>query len=87
MTTYEEYLLLSEQEKNNFIKDKTDSNEKAQQLYESLLFECRRLRKVEYDQLNQFELMFDDHQNNTSEWDTAINTIKSKYPKPIYPIF
>lgn len=41
-----------------------------------------RKRKVEYDRLNQFEMMFDDQRDNTTTWVDAINTIKEKYPKP-----
>lgn len=38
-------------------------------------------RKKEYDKLNQFELMFDDKENQTTTWQDAINAIKSQYPK------
>lgn len=39
-------------------------------------------RQEEYAALNQFELMFDDKTNGTSEWIKAIKAIKTKYPKP-----
>ena len=42
----------------------------------------QRLRKAEYDKLNQYELMFDDKINETNTWQEAINEIKAKYPKP-----
>lgn len=42
----------------------------------------QRLRKAEYDKLNQYELMFDDKINGTTKWQEAINNIKLKYPKP-----
>ena len=42
----------------------------------------QRLRKAEYDKLNQYELMFNDKINGTTTWQEAINTIKAKYPKP-----
>lgn len=41
-----------------------------------------RKRKAEYDQLNQFELQFDDKRDGTTTWVDAINAIKAKYPKP-----
>lgn len=44
--------------------------------------EYQRLRKAEYDRLNQFELQFDDAANGTTTWADAINAIKAKYPKP-----
>jgi len=40
-----------------------------------------RDRKAEYDQLNQFELQFDDQLNGTTTWVDAINEIKNRYPK------
>jgi|SaaInlStandDraft_4_1057021.scaffolds.fasta_scaffold26236_2 hypothetical protein len=44
--------------------------------------EYARLRKVEYDLLNQDEMRFDDMENGTNTWGAAINAIKDKYPKP-----
>ena len=41
-----------------------------------------RSRKAEYDQLNQFEMQFDDDRDNTSTWVDKINEIKGRYPKP-----
>ena len=41
-----------------------------------------RSRKIEYDALNQFELMTDDAINDTTTHLDAINAIKAKYPKP-----
>lgn len=41
-----------------------------------------RKRKVEYDQLNQLELQYDDLINGTTTWKNAILAIKAKYPKP-----
>lgn len=43
--------------------------------------EYARLRKAEYDKLNQYEMMFDDQVNGTTTWVDAINAIKAKYPK------
>ena len=44
--------------------------------------EYARSRKVEYDELNQFELISDDTNNGTTTHIDAINAIKAKYPKP-----
>ena len=41
-----------------------------------------RNRKAEYDQLNQFEMMFDDDRDSTTTWVDKINEIKGRYPKP-----
>jgi len=38
-------------------------------------------RKVKYDQLNQFEMQFDDQANGTTTWVDAINAIKAEFPK------
>jgi hypothetical protein len=43
--------------------------------------EYARNRKVEYDQLNQFELISDDSINGTTTHKDAILAIKTKYPK------
>jgi len=40
-----------------------------------------RNRKAEYDQLNQFEMQFDDKRDGTTTWVDKINEIKEKYPK------
>ncbi len=42
----------------------------------------QRDRAVEYAKLNQYELQFNDLENNTTTWQDAINGIKAKYPKP-----
>ena len=44
--------------------------------------EYARSRKVEYDALNQFELISDDTKNGTTTHIDAIAAIKAKYPKP-----
>ena len=38
-------------------------------------------RKAEYDQLNQFEMQFDDKENTTTTWVDKINEIKGRHPK------
>jgi len=40
-----------------------------------------RNRKAEYDQLNQFEMQFDDKENTTTTWVDKINEIKGRHPK------
>jgi hypothetical protein len=38
-------------------------------------------RKAEYDQLNQFEMQFDDDRDSTTTWVDTINEIKGRHPK------
>ena len=38
-------------------------------------------RKAEYDQLNQFEMQFDDDRDSTTTWVAKINEIKGRHPK------
>jgi hypothetical protein len=40
-----------------------------------------RARATAYSALNQFEMQFDDQQNNTTTWVDAINDIKARFPK------
>ncbi len=40
-----------------------------------------RNRKAEYNQLNQFEMQFDDDRDSTTTWVDKINEIKARYPK------
>ena len=43
--------------------------------------EYARNRKKEYDQLNQFEMQFNDDRDGTTTWVDKINEIKARYPK------
>ena len=43
--------------------------------------EYARNRKAEYDQLNQFEMQFNDDRDGTTTWVDKINEIKARYPK------
>lgn len=52
---------------------------RLQAIYDSQ--EYARLRKAEYDQLNQDELRFDDLINNTTVWEDTILEIKERFPK------
>ena len=40
-----------------------------------------RNRKAEYDQLNQFEMQFDDDRDSTTTWVDKINEIKGRHSK------
>jgi hypothetical protein len=40
-----------------------------------------RNRKAEYDQLVQFEMIFDDQRDGTTTWVDKINEIKGRHPK------
>ena len=40
-----------------------------------------RNRKAEYNQLNQFEMQFDDDRDSTTTWVDKINEIKGRHPK------
>ena len=40
-----------------------------------------RNRKAEYDQLNQFEMQFNDKRDSTTTWVDKINEIKGRHPK------
>jgi hypothetical protein len=52
---------------------------RLQELYVSQ--EYARLRKADYDQLNQLEMQFDDLRDGTTTWVDSINAIKARYPK------
>jgi hypothetical protein len=52
---------------------------RLQAVYDSQ--EYARLRKAEYDLLNQFEMQFDDQANGGTTWVDAVNSIKARYPK------
>jgi len=43
--------------------------------------EYARNRKKEYNQLNQFEMQFDDDRDGTTTWVDTINEIKGRHPK------
>ena len=43
--------------------------------------EYARNRKAEYNQLNQFEMQFDDNRDGTTTWVDTINEIKGRHPK------
>ena len=56
------------------VKEWLDTQDEANKTYADK-------RKAEYDQLNQYEMMFDDKRDNTTTWVDKINEIKSRYPK------
>ena len=49
--------------------------------YDNSIKTYSQKRKEEYDQLNQYEMMFDDQRDGTTTWVDTINEIKAKYPK------
>ena len=53
---------------------------RLQAVYDSQAY--ARNRKAEYDQLNQFEMQFDDDRDSTTTWVDKINEIKGRHPKP-----
>ena len=52
---------------------------RLQTVYDSQAY--ARNRKAEYDQLNQFEMQFDDDRDSTTTWVDKINEIKGRHPK------
>tara|TARA_R100001530_G_scaffold130455_1_gene101408 strand:+ start:148 stop:435 length:288 start_codon:yes stop_codon:yes gene_type:complete len=52
---------------------------RLQAVYDSQAY--ARSRKAEYDQLNQFEMQFDDDRDSTTTWVDKINEIKGRHPK------
>ena len=52
---------------------------RLQAVYDSQAY--ARNRKAEYDQLNQFEMQFDDDRDGTTTWVDTINEIKGRHPK------
>ena len=59
--------------------DITTEQERLQAAYDSQ--DYARNRKAEYDQLNQFEMQFDDDRDGTTTWVDTINEIKGRHPK------
>ena len=57
----------------------TAEETRLQAVYDSQLY--ARNRKEEYDQLNQFEMQFDDDRDGTTTWVDKINEIKGRHPK------
>ena len=57
----------------------TDGVAALQTAYDSQAY--ARNRKEEYDQLNQFEMQFDDDRDSTTTWVDKINEIKGRHPK------
>ena len=62
------------------VESRTTELSVAQQRLDSAMEEHAK-RKAEYDQLNQFEMMFDDQRDGTTTWVDKINEIKQRYPK------
>ena len=52
---------------------------RLQAVYDSQAY--ARNRKAEYNQLNQFDMQFDDKRDGTTTWVDKINEIKGRHPK------
>tara|TARA_R110000824_G_scaffold113973_2_gene264120 strand:+ start:2647 stop:3060 length:414 start_codon:yes stop_codon:yes gene_type:complete len=61
-------------------RDMTDDEKTAKDADDAVAYKW--LRKMKYDQLNQYELMYDDKVNSTDKWGEAIEAIKKAHPKP-----
>ena len=61
------------------IEDITAKRTELQAAYDAQAY--ARNRKAEYDQLNQFEMQFDDDRDSTTTWVDKINEIKGRHPK------
>ena len=61
-------------------RDMTDDEKTAKDADDAVAY--KKLRKAKYDELNQYELMYDDKVNSTDKWGEAIEAIKKAYPKP-----
>ena len=66
----------------NGIPSQSDQDKWTKEYEEYVLANAyKEKRKAEYDQLNQYEMMFDDKRDGTTTWVDKINEIKSRYPK------
>ena len=61
-------------------RDMTDDEKTAKDASDAVAYKW--LRKNKYDELNQYELMYDDKVNSTDTWGEAIEAIKKAHPKP-----
>ena len=61
-------------------RDMTDDEKTAKDADDAVAY--KRIRKMKYDELNQFELMYDDKVNSTDKCGEAIVAIKKAHPKP-----
>ena len=61
-------------------RDMTDDEKTSKDADDAVAYKW--LRKMKYDQLNQYELMYDDKVNSTDKWGEAIEAIKKAHPKP-----
>jgi len=61
-------------------RDMTDDEKTAKDADDAVAY--KKLRKTKYDELNQYELMYDDKVNSTDKWGEVIVAIKKAHPKP-----
>jgi hypothetical protein len=61
------------------VKENWNDDEWAVAINNQLSYDVKRKR--EYDELNQYEMQFDDQRDGTTTWVDKINEIKSRHPK------
>ena len=61
-------------------RDMTDDEKTAKDADDAVAY--KQLRKNKYNELNQYELMYDDKVNSSDKWGEAIEAIKKAHPKP-----
>tara|TARA_R110000796_G_scaffold116720_1_gene229360 strand:- start:260 stop:673 length:414 start_codon:yes stop_codon:yes gene_type:complete len=61
-------------------RDMTDDEKTAKDADDAVAY--KQLRKNKYNELNQYELMYDDKVNSSDKWGEAIVAIKKAHPKP-----
>ena len=61
-------------------RNMTDDEKTAKDADDAVAY--KQLRKNKYDELNQYELMYDDKVNSTDKWGETIVAIKKAHPKP-----
>ena len=76
---YENIEWVNEPENPSSLAQVNTKLEELQAEYDSQAY--ARNRKAEYDQLNQFEMQFDDDRDGTTTWVDTINEIKGRHPK------
>jgi len=61
-------------------RDMTNDEKTAKDADDAVAY--KHFRKMKYDELNQFDLQYQDKINLTDKWGEAIEAIKKAYPKP-----
>ena len=76
------YSLTEDMLKNSQNYKVNDTNNGLVLNQEKINLQYQEFRRKEYDELNQFELQYNDSVNGTNTWGESIQAIKYKYPKP-----